>query len=232
MLTIYRLSVGQLQSNCYLAVDQKSNDCMIVDPGDDAEYIIKKITEIGAKPRLIVATHAHFDHVMAVFELMLTYKIPFYMHHRDEFLLKNARSSSLYFTGVDPLIDPPKIDMYFKNGSVIKQGENTFRIVWTPGHTPGSCTLYCQKEKLAFVGDLLFADSTKGRYDFSYSDEKLLDKSIRIIMKFPGDTTLYSGHGNKFLLKAVKKYFKTNFRIPRVSVLGDDPLRRSCSEAR
>ncbi len=222
MVTINRLTVGQLQTNCYIISDNKNSEAIIIDPGDDADYISQKITDLGAKPILIVATHGHFDHVLAVKELKLAFDVPFYINPNDEFLLKKARSSSLHFTGIDPLVEPPKIDVYLKNTIKLNLGSCSFKVIFTPGHTPGSCSLYSSKAKIAFVGDLLFSDGTIGRYDFSYSSKDVLDKSIKTILGLPKHTTLFSGHGEAFTVGSVQKSFKTSFRVPRASELGDE----------
>ena len=81
-MKIERLIVGQLQTNCYLVWDRTTRQGIIIDPGDDAEYILNRIRDLEMKPLYILATHGHFDHVLAVFELKLAFKIPFLIHHR------------------------------------------------------------------------------------------------------------------------------------------------------
>ena len=81
----------------------------------------------------------------------------------------------------------------------------SFRIIETPGHTPGSICLYSRENKVAFVGDLVFKGGEIGRYDFSYSDRRKLNQSIKkVLIAFPEDTILYSGHGEEALVKEVK----------------------------
>ena len=87
-MEIEKLIVGQLQTNCYLVWDKKTREGIIIDPGDDAEYIISRIKDLEIKPQMILATHGHFDHVLAVLELKLAFKIPFLLHRKDLFLVK------------------------------------------------------------------------------------------------------------------------------------------------
>lgn len=193
-MIIKTLEVGSLKSNCYLAIDEISRDCIIIDPGDDGDYIQRIISDLDANPISIIATHGHFDHVLACFELQIAYDIPFLIHKEDEFLLKRMQSSAKHFTGVDP--GPlPKVSKYLTPGDSLKIGNHKLKIISTPGHTPGSVCLYCKEAKVLFVGDLVFADGYVGRTDFKYSEKDELQKSVAKISKYPKDTTIYPGHG-------------------------------------
>jgi glyoxylase-like metal-dependent hydrolase (beta-lactamase superfamily II) len=192
------LSVGQMQSNCYLLWDEESGMALIIDPGDDAEHIIKNILEEELTPVAIVATHGHFDHIMAALELQLAYGIPVYISSEDLFLVKKMRNNAKHFLGTDPGL-PPKTENL---GGSLEFGNIKLDIIKIPGHTPGSVCLYNEKEKAVFVGDLIFADGYMGRADFSYSDKSELRKSVEKIMKLPKDTMVYPGHGEEFVLSS------------------------------
>ena len=105
MLNIETLVVGPLQTNCYLAWCDKTKQSIIVDPGDDGEYIIQQIIKFKIKPLMIVATHGHFDHVCASLEIKLAFNIPFFLPQNDGFLLSRAQNSAKHWTGFD--MDPP-----------------------------------------------------------------------------------------------------------------------------
>lgn len=197
-MNIKCLSLGTMKSNCYLVWG--NGDAVVIDPGDDAEFIISTLNELELTPKAIIATHGHFDHVMAVLELKLAYKISFYMHEKDSFLLKRMRESAKHFMGFDPG-PAPKIDVYLKDNSKLKIENCELKIVSTPGHTPGSVSLYSKANNALFVGDLIFADGLTGRVDFSYSNKTRLEKSIEKIMKLPENTIVYPGHGDKFTLR-------------------------------
>ncbi|MBI4991211.1 MBL fold metallo-hydrolase [Candidatus Gottesmanbacteria bacterium] len=204
MLNILTLSVGQLQTNCYLVFGKKSHSSLIIDPGDDADYIIKVLSDKKIKPIGIVATHGHFDHLLAVTELKLTFQIPFYLTQKDEFLLKNMRASAKHFLGIDA--DPPAdVDKFIKQGDFFALDNTRLEVMETPGHTPGSICLYNKSESIIFCGDLLFSGGGVGRSDFSYSDNLLLSKSLEKILKLPKNTRVYPGHGQKFWLADWKK---------------------------
>jgi glyoxylase-like metal-dependent hydrolase (beta-lactamase superfamily II) len=197
-LDIKKLEVGKLATNCYIVVHKETEDAIIIDPGDDAEYIISVLQREQLTPKQIIATHGHFDHVLGVLEIKLAYDIPFFIHKADEFLLKRAVDSSDYFTGIksDPV---PMPDGYIDETSKIILSDVEFSILETPGHTPGSISLFNKDEKVLFVGDVIFKEGV-GRTDFSYSDFNKLKESIGILTKLKDKYTVYPGHEDTFSL--------------------------------
>lgn len=205
-MEIHKLVTGQLQTNCYLVFDSQTSDVIIIDPGDDADYIIRKIEDINKTPSKIIATHGHFDHVLAVTELKLAYDIPFLMHKDDEFLLKRLQSSAKHFLGVKT--DPaPLVDKYLKKDDEVKVGKYTLKVIETPGHTPGGISLYCKNAKILFAGDNVFEKGGIGRTDFVYAENSHLMESIKKLLKLPENTIVYTGHGEETTIKEVKSYF-------------------------
>lgn len=203
-MKILTLPVGQMKSNCYLIIAE-NNDCLIIDPGDDADYIERIITEKKAKPLKIIATHGHFDHIMAATELMLAYNIPFLINKKDDFLVKNMSQSAAHFLGIRT--DPPPIpNAFLKDEEIIKVDDNEIRIIATPGHTPGSICLYIPQEKTLFTGDTLFAQGGVGRTDFSYSSPADLKKSLKLIFSLSGETEIKPGHGESSTLAQEKQF--------------------------
>ena len=196
MYTIQTLVVGQLKTNCYLIYANNSDKSLIIDPGDEADFIIQKINDYGVIPVGIIATHAHFDHIQAVAELKLAFNIPFYLHAKDKFLLQYYRSSAKYFTGIDPG-PAPSVDKFIKEGDVIKTENMSILIIETPGHTPGCVCLYNKNEKIIFSGDTIFANGDVGRTDHKYSDPLVFSKSVKKILSLSKATIVYPGHGPK-----------------------------------
>lgn len=195
-MEIQSVVVGQLQTNCYLVWDSKSLEAIIIDPGDDGDYIIRRIGDFNLLPKYIIATHGHFDHVLAVTELKLAFNIPFLIHQKDLFLYQRAGRTAKFFQKVAAdVILPP--DKFIKEGDWLKFGREKLKVLETPGHTPGSISLYVPG--FLFSGDVIFAQG-RGRTDFSYSSEKDLEKSIKKIFSLPKDTIVYPGHGEEFRL--------------------------------
>lgn len=180
-MRIETLVVGRMAANCYLV------NGIIIDPGDDAEYIISHIT---IQPTMIVATHGHFDHIMAARALQLAYNIPFIMRKADAFLLQTMQLSAKHFLHITT--DPaPKITKYIEDGDTI----GNFTVMYTPGHTPGSICLYSIKENVLFSGDTIFAGGAVGRTDHKYSSAYQLSESVQKILSLPKNTRILPGHG-------------------------------------
>ncbi|PJA37596.1 hypothetical protein CO015_04565 [candidate division WWE3 bacterium CG_4_8_14_3_um_filter_42_11] len=196
-MQIHTFRVGQLETNCYLAIDK--NEAVIIDPGDDGDFLSEKILELRVKLKAILTTHGHFDHVLGVAELKLNFKAPFLASRKDLFLLKTARKNALHWTKTDPLLDVPLPDSYLKDGELLAVGGSQLQVLETPGHTPGGISFHLEKEKILFDGDLIFKDGV-GRTDFAYSSRPDLEKSIKKILNLPPETKVFPGHGNQFLL--------------------------------
>jgi len=197
-MDIYRCEVGQMKANCFIIADS-SGEAIIIDPGDDADYIISTIQRNDLNPQLIIATHGHVDHVMATLEIKLAFAIPFYMHELDEFLLDRMEKSAQHFLGFDPG-PPADVDFYLEGGSKVNVGDIELEVINIPGHTPGSIALYNRASKDIFVGDLIFDDGSVGRTDFAYSDKSSMLTSIRHIVEMKPHITVHAGHGDDFLL--------------------------------
>jgi hydroxyacylglutathione hydrolase len=205
-LSIYTLSVGQLNSNCYLAYDDSTRKTIIIDPGEDPDFILAKINDLDLKPCVLIATHGHFDHVLASFALKMAFNIPFLLHQKDEDILKRAVKTAKYFTGLD--FDPvAKVDHYLDQKPVILE-KLKLKTILTPGHTPGSISLYNQTEHYVVVGDLIFKDGGYGRTDFKGGDSKKIFQSIKKILSLPKQTIIYPGHGPPTTVENEKKYFQ------------------------
>lgn len=197
-MDIYRCEVGQMKANCFIIADSQG-EALIIDPGDDADYIISTTQRNNLNPQLIIATHGHIDHIMAALEIKLAFGIPLYMHELDEFLLDRMEKSAQHFLGFDPG-PAPDVDFYLEGGSKVNVGDIELEVINTPGHTPGSITLFSRHTKDLFVGDLIFGDGSVGRTDFAYSDKQSMLRSIRHIVEMKLDITVHSGHGDDFLL--------------------------------
>ncbi|OGM01904.1 hypothetical protein A2115_00455 [Candidatus Woesebacteria bacterium GWA1_41_8] len=198
-MAILRLPVGQMEANCYLLYDERTKEALVIDPGDEADFIISKLRDYDLLPKAVIATHGHFDHVGAVSEIVIAFSLPFMASKLEEPLLKKAQFSAKHFSG-QVILPVSPIAVCLKDGDRIPIGSMQLIVIQTPGHTPGGICLYSGKERLLICGDIIFADGTVGRYDFYYSDKKVLDKSIKRLMNLPNGTVVYPGHGNEFNL--------------------------------
>jgi hydroxyacylglutathione hydrolase len=204
-MKVEKLIVGQLQTNCYLVWEKKTKKGLIIDPGDDAEYIISRIKDLGIKPQMILATHGHFDHVLAAFELKLAFKIPFLINRHDFFLLKRTNKTADWFTGIKDGFTPLP-DAFLKENKRISFGQNSqLRVIETPGHSPGGVAFFSRGA--LFSGDTLFKQGV-GRSDFSYCSKTDLMNSIKNkLFKLPNKTVVYPGHGEKTTIVEEKRNF-------------------------
>jgi len=205
-LDIKKFTVGQMGVNCYIAIDRRTQDAIIIDPGEDADYISNQISSLHLTPRMIVATHGHFDHILGARELQMIYTIPFCIHADDTFLVARMRKTAEYFLGRAVVEMPPQVTRLFEYHEEIIFGTSKMTVLPAPGHTPGGICLYSKKESAIFVGDTIFEGGGVGRTDFSYSSAGKLHESIRMVLSLPDDTTIYSGHGGQTSVLKEKEY--------------------------
>lgn len=198
-LNITAYKVGELQTNCYIL--SKDDKCLIFDVGDSGDFILEKILEKKLTPVAVFASHGHFDHVMAVGEIQLSFNIPFYISKKDLFLLDRAEKTAEFFLHKKiPFIQPKNIKN-LKEGNFKLNGFE-FDIVETPGHTPGSTCFYF--EDFILTGDTLFKGAV-GRYDFSYSNKKRLIQSINRLYELSNNIIVYPGHEDATTIGQEKK---------------------------
>ena len=198
-MEIVTLSVGQLKANCYLLICPETEECLIIDPGDEAGFIGEKILRENLKPTTIIATHGHFDHIMAVYELKLAFKIPFSANKKDEKIISRMNQSAKWWLKREIIEQSPKIDQFLKEADKIPFGGEYLEVIETPGHTPGGISLYNNSDKILFCGDIIFENGV-ARSDFSYSSTTDLKNSLKKIkQKFKG-FLVYPGHGPEFYL--------------------------------
>lgn len=193
-MNIIPLGLGAFQTNCYLAFDEGTRECLIIDPADEADFISTTILENKLVPIGIILTHGHYDHCLAVLELKLIFNIPIYLHQADNFLYKNTDKSAKYHSKLNALKSPPA-DFFLEDNQTITFGESFLNVIHTPGHTPGSICLHSPTitNPILFTGDTLFADGI-GRTDLSYSSKSDLKKSLQKIFNLPDTTLIYPGH--------------------------------------
>lgn len=184
--------VGPLQCNCYVVGDRETKQAIVIDPGDDADGIAESLMQRGLTVTAIVATHAHFDHIVAAERLRELTGAPFLLHPEDKPLLPWMQESGRLFLGVD-LPAPPEVDTDANEGDKIKAGDVELEVVHTPGHSPGSISLV--SGGAVFSGDTLFAGSI-GRTDLPGGETQALLDAVRDKLFTLNDAMpVYPGHG-------------------------------------
>jgi glyoxylase-like metal-dependent hydrolase (beta-lactamase superfamily II) len=190
MARIHTMVVGRLQTNCYIL--QSEDDVIIIDPGDEPERILRFVKYLSLTPRLIVATHTHFDHVLGVERIRKDLHIPFAINEEDLEILESMQTRVQQFMGFS-VPPPPKVDQFLRDGQLITLGQNKVKVLHTPGHSPGSISLVGQGS--VFTGDALFNQSI-GRTDLPGGDTDTLIRSITDrLFNLADDTIVYPGHG-------------------------------------
>ena len=165
---------------------------MVVDAGDEPERILGYLKDLKVTSKLIVATHAHFDHVLGVNGVRKGTGQKFAIHKDDLPILESMQLRVRQFMGFE-VPPPPKPDMYLKEGDTISVGEETVNVIHTPGHSPGSISL--SGKGFVLTGDALFNQSI-GRTDLPGGDYNLLIKSIKEkLFRLDDKTIVHSGHG-------------------------------------
>ena len=171
---------------------------MIIDPADEASFILEELQRRRLKLVGMLATHGHFDHIMATGEIQLSFNIPLFINKKDQFLIDRLSETAEYFLGFKPdIVKQSNLKLEISNYLITNYG---LQILETPGHTPGSRSFYLEKEKVIFTGDTLFKEAI-GRYDFSYCNKKDLKNSLIKLGKLPKDTVVYSGHGEETTIR-------------------------------
>ena len=200
-MKIENIVVGQLQVNCFISYDEDSLDAMVVDPGDEPNKIIKFIEDRKLTVSRIVCTHAHFDHIGAVRRLKEKTGAPVMIHKGDaDIYMRADKQGTLWGFHIE---QPPEPDIFVNDGDEIAVGRSRFKVLHTPGHSPGGICLY--GEGVIFTGDTIFAGSV-GRTDFPGGSVTDLKRSFSEIISMPPETRILPGHGPLTTVKREKKY--------------------------
>ncbi len=187
------LPVGPLQCNCSIIGDPESREAIVVDPGSDADRILKTLDVHKLKTKKIVLTHGHIDHVGGAMKLKKKTGAPLLMNRSDNDLLNTLDVQAAWIGIMAP--GAVKIDSDIPDGSHIEIGNRKALVIHTPGHTEGSLCLVFSAEKLLIAGDTLFARGI-GRTDLpGGSYQKLLNSLQQRILPLPDDVVVIPGHG-------------------------------------
>jgi hydroxyacylglutathione hydrolase len=194
---------GTWREICYVVTDRAAPETAVIDPGDEHGRLIAHIEDRGQRVRLMLLTHAHYDHVGAVAALSRYTALPCHVHRGDLVLLRRAPLYALAFE--QKSIPLPKAVEVFDDRTKFELGARAFESVPCPGHTPGSvCFRYGD---LLFVGDTLL-QGERGRTDLPGGDVGALEKSIAVLLEeFEGDLVLFPGHGEPWTLDEARRWW-------------------------
>ncbi len=191
-MRIETIHVGEMGTNCYLAWDEITNRGFLVDPGEQAEKIIRVCSRYQVKSEAVLLTHGHFDHIMAAKKIRQQYEIPVYAGIHEEELLAD---SQMNLSGMWAVPYTMKADKLVNDNEVLTIAGMEITVLETPGHTSGGVCYYSKKENVLFAGDTLFCESY-GRTDFPGGSMFALLRSLRgKLFVLPEETDVYPGHG-------------------------------------
>ena len=194
------------KTNCYIIFDEESKEIMVIDPAGDVDKIENLINNVfKGELKYIYLTHCHGDHIAGVNELKRKCGGKILIHRDDAEGLNNPDINLSEYIGL-PEIEL-EADSRIDDKDLIHLGNLEFKVIHTPGHTQGSSSLYCAKEKCLFSGDTIFA-GTWGRTDLPTSSrEKIMDSIVNKILKLPDETFIYPGHGKATMLGDEKRIY-------------------------
>ena len=190
MLNIHTFPLGAYQTNCYMVWEDTSSTCVVIDPGYEAETVLAEAKRLGKTIEAILLTHGHFDHVGAVKDIAAETDCKVYLCEEDLSMPPQLTAGTLYYT-----------DLYGE-GDILSLAGLSFKVLHTPGHTPGSVCLQC--EDTIFSGDTLFWGSC-GRTDLPGGSWATIQKSLKRLAAISGDFKVYPGHGDDTRLDFERK---------------------------
>ena len=196
--TIECFTVGPIGTNCYLLLDEETKEAFLVDPGDEAEYLISELNRREVRLRAILLTHGHFDHVLAVSAVKEAYPgAEVLMGERERPMAENEDLNS----GFPGQHCSYAVDRYLAGGEEISLAGVTLRVLETPGHTAGSVCYYAEELGVLFAGDTLFYHSY-GRYDLPTGSVRDLRESLTTLLTtLPEEVQVLPGHGRTTTIK-------------------------------
>ena len=193
-MNIKTIPVGQLETNCYVVVNEETLACVVIDPGDESNAIMDYIESNRLRCEAIMLTHGHFDHVGAVNEILEQTGCALYINPRDEGY--EVGKSGMKFK-------MPEGGKYYDDGDIIVEAGLEFKVLATPGHTPGSVCLICGGA--LFTGDTLFRGSC-GRADLPGGSMREEMRSLKKRCELEGDYEVYPGHMDSSSLERERRF--------------------------
>lgn len=190
-----RFVVGPLQTNCYLLGDPDDRKAVVIDPGGEAVRIVQRIEKLGLDLVAILITHAHLDHIKDAWSVRNAQGGKIHLHPADRVTLMHSMVAMGLRHTLQPGWIESAVDVFLNEEDTVQCGLLQFKIIETPGHTPGHVSFLLESAGLIFVGDTLFAGSI-GRTDFPGGSFSHLIQAVREkIFPLNRKTIVYPGHG-------------------------------------
>ena len=191
-MRIKKFVIGMVGTNCYVVYNENTKECFVVDPAAPSAPLVEFIQTEGLQLQGILLTHGHFDHIMGLSDVMEDVKVPVYVEEADLPMMTDGESnlSSTYVRGGYRFEEAVPVS----DGQQLEIAGFQFRVIHTPGHTPGGCCYYMEQEGVLFSGDTLFQTSV-GRSDFPGGSASALVRSVKEkLLVLPEETHVYPGH--------------------------------------
>ena len=189
---IKTFNTGLLGSNVHIFYDESTKEAMIVDCGVPLPHVHSFVKDTELKIKYIVLTHGHYDHVHFIGDYANEFPNADIICHKNELKVLHDSEANVSELVGEPTVYDQKL-VTVSEGDTVTVGSYVFKILNTPGHTPGCICLYCEKEKLMFTGDVLF-DGAIGRTDFKYGSMTDMRASLLRLLSMDGEISFYSGH--------------------------------------
>jgi glyoxylase-like metal-dependent hydrolase (beta-lactamase superfamily II) len=207
MIKVHYFTFNPFQENTYILFDE-TKECIIIDPGcgdgNERKALEHYINQEKLKPVKLINTHCHIDHVLGNKWVAEKYGIDLYMHEED---LKNLKATVAYASVFGMQCDEsPEPKVYLNEGDIVTFGDSVLDVLFTPGHSPGSISLYAKNEGFVVAGDVLFRESI-GRTDLPGGNMNTLLEAIKTkLFTLPDETIILSGHGEQTTIAHEKRH--------------------------
>jgi glyoxylase-like metal-dependent hydrolase (beta-lactamase superfamily II) len=193
MVQIRQLTLGPIQTNCYLVGCEETFEAAVIDPAWDGRSITAMADNDGWMISHILLTHTHFDHIGGLSDVKEATGAPIFVHPDAVPMMKNTTMSAAFFGLKVPA--PPAPDEMLQHGQVLKVGKLEIHALYTPGHAPGHICFHLPAYQVVFAGDLLFQEGV-GRTDLPGGNyQEMMDSIKNQLLSMPDETQVFPGHG-------------------------------------
>jgi len=206
MISVKSFCFNSFEENTYILSDE-TGECIIIDPGchltEEEKELSDYISSNNLRPVRLINTHCHIDHILGNSFVAGRYKLKLETNENEKPVLSaSGYVSQMYQIQLNP---SPDIEVFLKEGDLIKFGNSELKVLFTPGHSPGSISFYSAEDRFVISGDVLFEQSI-GRTDLPGGNyDTLIDSIITKLLPLGDDCKVYCGHGNATTIGAEKK---------------------------